>query len=54
MKYSKQSFNETLKNFRGLIITATVIVIMIIFLTGLVFATMHMIRDSIYTTMKTS
>lgn len=54
MKDPKQSFNETLKIPKKTIITVTVIVIIIILLITLVLGTMHIIRDSIYTTMKTS
>ncbi|PPQ51380.1 hypothetical protein C5G87_01640 [Paenibacillus peoriae] len=54
LKDPKQSFNETLKTPKKTIITVTVIVIIIILLITLVLGTMHIIRDSIYTTMKTS
>ncbi|QDY84066.1 hypothetical protein FQU75_12015 [Paenibacillus polymyxa] len=50
---SKLNCNKTLKNYKGIIITVIVIAIIIILLTTLVFGTMHIIRDSIYT-MKSS
>ncbi|KJD38165.1 hypothetical protein QD46_21025 [Paenibacillus polymyxa] len=59
MKYSKYKLkevlksklycNETLKNYKGIMITVIAIVIIIIMLTALVLGTMHIIRDSIYT-----
>ncbi|TQR98026.1 hypothetical protein FKV70_16285 [Paenibacillus ottowii] len=50
---SKLSCNKTLKNYKGILITVIVIAIIIILLTTMVFGTMHIIRDSIYT-MKSS
>ncbi|TKH34611.1 hypothetical protein C1I59_20225 [Paenibacillus polymyxa] len=59
MKYSKHKIkevfksklccNETLKNYKEIMITVIVIAIIIILLITLVFGTMHIIRDSIYT-----
>ncbi|AJE52499.1 hypothetical protein NS115_23095 [Paenibacillus jamilae] len=59
MKYSKHKIkevfksklccNETLKNYKEIMITVIVIAIIIIMLITLVFGTMHIIRDSIYT-----
>ncbi|AUS28466.1 hypothetical protein BJH92_02630 [Paenibacillus polymyxa] len=51
---SKKDFDETLKKYKGIIITVTVIVMMIITLTALVLGTMHIIRDSIYITIESS
>ncbi|AZH31089.1 hypothetical protein EGM68_21150 [Paenibacillus sp. M-152] len=59
MKYSKHKIkevfksklccNETLKNYKEIMITVIVIAIIIVMLITLVFGTMHIIRDSIYT-----
>lgn len=42
--------NEILKNYKEVIITVIVIAIIMIMLITLVYGTMHIIQDSIYTT----